>query len=724
MLTETQTAESWQEPWQTSLTGRRTRALTNTLRFWVDSTLRSYANILFSDRKFIGLLAFLATFINLKAGFFGVTGIFSANMLAHMLGVNEDKIRKGFIGFNALLLGLSYSYYYALTPTAVVILFVSVGLLVFVNIALDHIFNYFFNLPALSIPFVLVSTIGFLAFYNYDGTPLHANTTFAGDAYFPQLPRYMTYYLKSLGAIFFQTSLWAGLLVLIALVAASRLSFLLSVLGFSTGLAFHILLKGDINDMTGGLVAFNYILTAVAIGGIFLIPTPAAFILAMLATAVTATIASFIKIFFVSFNMPVLTLPFAMTTLLFLYCVRLLYNKKLKPVDFLPGSPEYNLDFYLSRQGRFGDLGIDIRLPFCGNWRVSQGYHGQYTHQSEWYASLDFEALGDGGKSTHRASGARCEDYYTFGLPVLAVATGTVRRVVQHLDDNQPGQMNLRENWGNLVLIEHSTQLYSLVCHLKKNSVLVKEGDYVYPGTKLGLAGNSGRSPEPHLHLHFQATPEIGSATIPVPLSQYVVHNGVSKISFNSVPAENAVVSNLTPDFNLKNFFSIAPGQSLDVKLQPPDHEATLERWEIKIDFLGSRFIENDRGDRLLFSASNDWFAALDYTGSRQSALFILFLAYYRVPFSAAGFSYKERISYKYFSRLPMRIAKDVLLPFTDRVSLSWYAEPTGTTGNLIESRIATGKRTLIATSASLETTFPGVITMKSSGAQWIVSAA
>jgi hypothetical protein len=76
-----------------------------------------------------------------------------------------------------------------------------------------------------------------------------------------------------------------------------------------------------------------------------------------------------------------------------------------------------------------------------------------------------------------------------------------------------------------MVLIEHSLFLYSQVSHLQQNSVTVKEGDYVSAGFKLACAGNSGRSFEPHIHLHFQKTPEIGSPTCEAGFSQYLNYN-------------------------------------------------------------------------------------------------------------------------------------------------------------------------------------------------------
>lgn len=700
--------------------GHKGTAIGRQLVGFLESTLRAYASILFSDRLLIGALAFTATFFQPKAGVFGLAAVVLANMLATFLGVHRDKIRKGLIGFNALLVGLSLSYYYALTPASLFFLFIAIVLLVFVNIALDHIFAYFFNLPVLSIPFVIVSSICYLAFYNYDGAVLHRAEPPVIDAYFPEVHRYLLYYLKSLGAIFFQSSPWAGVTIMLALLIASRMAFLLSLLGFFTGVIFHVALKGDMNDLTGGLVAFNYVLTAIAVGGIFLIPGPAAFSLAVLGTLATATVASFIKIFFVSFNMPVLTLPFALVTLLILYCTKLLYNKHLRAVDFLPGSPEYNLDFYLSRQGRFGDIGLDVRLPFWGKWQVSQGYHGKYTHQSEWYASLDFMALGEESAALQRGKSNSAEDYYTFGLPVLAVAVGTVRKVVQHIDDNAVGEMNLRENWGNLVLLQHGPSLFSVVCHLKKNSVTVKEGDYVTAGTRLALAGNSGRSAEPHLHLHFQATPEMGSATVPVAFTQYLRHNGTTAMRFNATPREGEIIANLPADFNLRNFFSLAPGQEMRVALQADDGRPVTEEWQVKIDFLGTRFVENQHGDRLLYTVSHDYFAALDYRGSRHSALFYLFVSYYRVPFAAAAFSSEERISHKYFTTALSRWLRDLALPFTDRVAFLRTAEPQRDRSLIF--CVTNRGRQIMRSTADCTGSFPGTIAVEQGGKLWRIS--
>ena len=67
-------------------------------------------------------------------------------------------------------------------------------------------------------------------------------------------------------------------------------------------------------------------------------------------------------------------------------------------------------------------------------------------------------------------------------------------------DDNMIGDVNLKVNWCNTVSIKHSEKLFTKLSHLKRESIKVKEGDYVKRGDILALCGNSGRSPEPHIH--------------------------------------------------------------------------------------------------------------------------------------------------------------------------------------------------------------------------------
>jgi murein DD-endopeptidase MepM/ murein hydrolase activator NlpD len=81
--------------------------------------------------------------------------------------------------------------------------------------------------------------------------------------------------------------------------------------------------------------------------------------------------------------------------------------------------------------------------------------------------------------------------------------------------DNPPGQPDREQPNGNQVVIDCGT-VQVLLAHLMKGAVYVGEGQRVQREQPLAAIGNSGDSPEPHLHL--QATigpPETGT---PVPM--------------------------------------------------------------------------------------------------------------------------------------------------------------------------------------------------------------
>ncbi len=90
------------------------------------------------------------------------------------------------------------------------------------------------------------------------------------------------------------------------------------------------------------------------------------------------------------------------------------------------------------------------------------------------------------------------------GVPVLAVAPGTIKAVRNDVRDRLlsgplPAALKGRE-CGNGLVIDHGDGWESQYCHMRRGSLLVKEGDQVTRGQKLGLVGVSGKTEFPHLH--------------------------------------------------------------------------------------------------------------------------------------------------------------------------------------------------------------------------------
>lgn len=149
-------------------------------------------------------------------------------------------------------------------------------------------------------------------------------------------------------------------------------------------------------------------------------------------------------------------------------------------------------------------------FPIKEDWFVFWGgknefvnYH--YVYESQRYA-YDLVMMKD--EKTYKDNQMRNENYYAFNKEIVAPADGTVVKVVHHVVDNTPGEMDELEPAGNYVVLKHSNQEYSLIAHLKQSSIVVKEGETVELGQIIGVCGNSGNSSEPHIHFQVMDSPD------------------------------------------------------------------------------------------------------------------------------------------------------------------------------------------------------------------------
>jgi murein DD-endopeptidase MepM/ murein hydrolase activator NlpD len=127
--------------------------------------------------------------------------------------------------------------------------------------------------------------------------------------------------------------------------------------------------------------------------------------------------------------------------------------------------------------------------------RVDQGYGGRFSHTDpqNLYA-IDFAA--------------------DIGTPVLAARDGVVMQVES---DFEKAGLNLEKYGGraNYVRILHDDGTMGLYAHLKPEGVLVRVGQRVHAGQKIGLSGNTGFTTGPHLHFAVQVNRGMRLESIP-----------------------------------------------------------------------------------------------------------------------------------------------------------------------------------------------------------------
>ena len=149
------------------------------------------------------------------------------------------------------------------------------------------------------------------------------------------------------------------------------------------------------------------------------------------------------------------------------------------------------------------------RLDITGGMTTHFGIRANFMRYAH-----DFVVTDTTGK-LYRGDGARPEDWYGYGAPVLATGGGVVAEMHDGMPDNRKGapppfdreaiMRNLKLFLGNYVVMDHGNGEYSLFAHLQQGSVRVKPGERVARGEPVGAMGMSGDAFLVHLHYQLQS---------------------------------------------------------------------------------------------------------------------------------------------------------------------------------------------------------------------------
>lgn len=508
---------------------------------FLDFVLRGYSGILFSSKVLPALLFMTATFVDPTIGVLGLAGNAIANLVAIVAHTDRAFIRAGIFGINGTLVGLGIGLYIDFGMQAIAFLITGSILAAILTIILISILTHRRGLPVMSVPFVITMWCLLLALHAISPgtiTPrinLHPVAAIANTAISEFVPDTLQALMREFGSTLFQPFELSGLLVLIGVLLTSRISFAFGLLGALAGVLVFHWIGGTVTS--GDIIPYglNYVLIAIALGGFLIAPTLAGGFYATLGVAIGVLIAHALGGLLKPYDLPPLVAPFNLTVLMLLYPLRtqVLYaaRARIVPIPLAEiGTPEQNASWYNKRYGK--RLRVQYRLPFYGTWQVMQGEFGTHTHKGTQAYAYDFIVV-DEMKKPFRGLGLALEDYYTFGLPVLAPADGTVITATSHIHDNPPGVLNEAHNWGNFIILEHGEGEYTEISHLRQYSILVRPGDTVVQGQILGQCGNSGYSAHPHIHIQRQKGAFVGAETLPLRFTGVLIQSGDNLIPFN-----------------------------------------------------------------------------------------------------------------------------------------------------------------------------------------------
>ena len=617
-------------------------------QFLSNSVLNSYSQIFFSKKKVFAILLLIATFFNPELGIWGLMGVVFSNVLANALGFNKFFIEEGLFGMNSLLVVLGLAVFFKVNITFIFV-FIAVNIFTLIlSVTLSNLMLRY-GLPFLAFPFVIAISVTFFVMNTYSN--LHADE---GSIYFLNdlfkigglnfieiyeaygnlpIPDIIIGYFKSLSAIIFQFNWIAGLLISIGLLMASRITFVLSIMGYLSGYLYYSIVGENIQNLHYGYIGFNFILFAIAVGAFYFIPKRKIHLAVFILTPVLGLLITGLSVFLATFNLPVFALPFMVMTTLVIYVMNFTTKASLFPkVVYQTYSPEKNLYNYNSYFKRFGSNKylIKIGLPFFGQWKVWQGHNGKHTHKGEWKDAWDFVIV-DKDQNTYKNEGYSLQDYYCYNAPVVAPADGIVINIIDGIEDNEPGEINMVQNWGNTIIIKHSDYLYSQISHLKQNSFKVEIGSFLKKGEQIASLGNSGRSPQPHLHFQLQSTPHVGSKTLEYPLSYYITHkDGQDEFLAFKYPKEEERISDIKINKTINKAFKLIPGMIFKVSANTNNFKES--EWEVHTDAYNLTYITcSDTDSYAYFVNDGTVLYFTTFEGDKNSLLYYFYLSAFKI---------------------------------------------------------------------------------------------
>jgi urea transporter/murein DD-endopeptidase MepM/ murein hydrolase activator NlpD len=614
------------------------------------AVLNSYSVIFFLNNRFFASVLMLVTFFNFFAGFCGLLAVVTTVLLAYYLNLDKIQLKKGLFSFNALLLGIGMGTFFDPSPVFFLLLFFAALLALILTITLGGSLNKL-NLPVLSIPFVLSFWFVLIPADKFENFGLtQRNIYWLNEMYnwggntllnffqtLDTLPvnNLIDIYLRSMSSIFFQSNLISGLLIVCCLIICSRIAFSLSVLGFLSAWLFTHFTGSGAAGFTYYNIGANYIMVALGIGGFFCIPSRYSYLWSFILVPLTTILVLFFNKLLGYFALPVFSLPFSLIVILFLYFLQFRFktNRLILTISqyYLPEDNLYNYEANIkSREKQFRYF--PFHLPFWGEWNVSQAHDGEHTHKGEWSNAFDFIIMDEKQKS-HSSEGLKCEDFYCYNKPVLAPANGYVEDIIDNIDDNEIGTVNNVNNWGNTIVIRHLNGLYTQISHLKKGSFKVFKGEPVKRGDILALCGNSGLSPEPHVHFQVQPIPVIGAKTLDYPIAYYYQNNnGKAQLNEFSKPHKHDVLSDVIENSQLINAFSMNLNSTYSFNYIDEKGKQKMESWEVLADVFNYKFIycsENESCAYFINDGSMFYFTS--FFGSKNSLLYYFYLSAYKV---------------------------------------------------------------------------------------------
>lgn len=307
--------------------------------------LKGTSQVFFMENPITGALFFFAmAYASYASGNWTTTigaalGVCVATLTARLLDCDEPSVASGLFGFNGVLVGAALPTFIAAAPQLWAYVIVGAAASTVITAACSATLTAKWGIPGSTGPFVLTGWLMVAGAYSFGGlhvtgdAPKLATDYVQGVVFLPQPMELVQIFFRNIGQVYLLGNEISGAIILLGIFIASVPAGIAAAAGSLVAMAVAIGMGADPAVVSQGLYGFSPVLTALAVGVIFLKPSPRVTLYALLATITTVFVQGALDVIVAPSGIPSFTAPYVLTMYLFIAPKKLMAPHPHQPVE-------------------------------------------------------------------------------------------------------------------------------------------------------------------------------------------------------------------------------------------------------------------------------------------------------------------------------------------------------------------------------------------------------
>ena len=292
-------------------------------------SLRGTSQVFFMENALTGVLFFAAmAYASSVTGNWATTigaaiGVLVATLTARLLECDETSVSSGLYGFNGVLVGAALPTFIAASPQLWASIVIGAAASTVFTAAFSATLTGKWGIPGSTGPFVLTGWLMVAAAYSFGGLHVTGDAPkLAGDVAgltgIPALTDLVAIFFRNIAQVYLLGSAVSGVIILAGILIASVPAGIAAAAGSLISMIVAIAMGADPRAVSQGLYGFSPVLTAMAVGVVFLTPSPRVAVYAGLATVMTVFVQGALDVMVAPAGIPSFTAPYVLTMYLFI----------------------------------------------------------------------------------------------------------------------------------------------------------------------------------------------------------------------------------------------------------------------------------------------------------------------------------------------------------------------------------------------------------------------